>query len=664
MSTSTLSASLLSALVLTAVVITAACSECGSPRSYDRVDRHSFNRAAVRLDLPLFWVADGNNNSEVEPGEVVSLLFYPTQENWVDNAMFTAAFAEAYELIVTEAGRSEIITEGLTDAEVERRSLVRQDLDYGIATLVHNDLRSLPEEHRVFARHMLRAADLIDVLFARQTGAADLADQVPDGDSASQAMFRRNWGPQGAAPATETNPACSAIPGAPKPVVDAYRQGLPKTELCTALENHPRSTELVDPFTVVREVDGELVGVALSTAYAAEMGAIAEELRAAVEALSDPKEDALRAYLLAAAQSFSDNVWPPADEAWASMNARNSRWYLRIAPDEVYWSPCAQKAGFHLTLALINRDSLAWQDRLTPVRQEMEDQLGELIGTPYAVREVGFQLPDFIDIVINAGNDRTPFGATIGQSLPNWGPVANEGRGRTVAMSNFYTDSDSLTIRRAQAESLLDKATMDAYSSGPESGLLGTILHEAAHNLGPSHEYQVEGKTDTEIFGGGLASTMEELKAQCGAVYYIEFLRSRGLIPDELARQSYVDSLIWAFGHISRGMYTATGARKAYSQLAVIQVGLLLAEGGLSFDPDGLAANGTDHGVWTIDFAEMPGAATRIMQQVGRIKASGDRAQAEELCKTMVDGDAVPQALISERILRHPKASFIYGLDL
>ena len=37
---------------------------------------------------------------------------------------------------------------------------------------------------------------------------------------------------------------------------------------------------------------------------------------------------------------------------------------------------------------------------------------------------------------LDAGDARAASGATIGQSLPNWGPVANEGRGRTVAMTD------------------------------------------------------------------------------------------------------------------------------------------------------------------------------------------------------------------------------------
>jgi hypothetical protein len=330
----------------------------------------------------------------------------------------------------------------------------------------------------------------------------------------------------------------------------------------------------------------------------------------------------------------------------------------------VYWDPCGQKAGFHLTLALINRESLAWQEKLTPVRQEMESRLADLIGPPYQGREVSFHLPDFIDIVINAGNDRDAFGATIGQSLPNWGPVANEGRGRTVAMSNLYTDADSLAIRRATAESLFDQATMQSFTDSKQPGLLATILHEATHNLGPSHEYRVNGKTDTEVFGGSLASTMEELKAQSGALWYLVMLEENGIISDELMRETWVDCLIWAAGHISRGMYTATGGRKAYSQTAVVQLGFLLEQGAVTFDPQAMAANGSDQGAFTVDFDKMPAAVEALMAKIGAIKAIGDRDQAEILCAAMVDGDAVPQKLISERVLRHPKASFVYSLDL
>src|SRR6476620_46419 len=120
------------------------------------------------------------------------------------------------------------------------------------------------------------------------------------------------------------------------------------------------------------------------------------------------------------------------------MGVLNSKFYLRIGPDETYFEPCSRKAGFHVSFARINQDSLEWQKKLEPVKTDLEKAMADLAGAPYKARDVKFHLPDFIDIVINAGDSRDAFGATIGQSLPNWGPVA-DGRGRTVAMTNLYT---------------------------------------------------------------------------------------------------------------------------------------------------------------------------------------------------------------------------------
>ncbi len=627
---------------------------------HDRLGRLDFNRLAVQANLPLFWVADANANGAVDPDEVASLRFYPEEGHWTEGAEFSADFERAYGQLVALAASPD--STGLTPEEAERRRLVRADLDHGIPTLVASDLGTLDPGTRAFAAHILTAADMIDTIFEQMTGAEALLTKVPD-DSASRSLFRRNWGPACLAPRTQDNPACSAIPGSPQPVFDIYPASLQAQEdFCAKLEALPNAEDLLDPFVVVRGGAGSYHAVPYTEEYADLCGVIASELRAAADALVDPGEDALRAYLRAAAKAFNDNDWEPADEAWSKMTARNSKWYLRIAPDEVYWEPCAQKAGFHVTFARINTDSLKWEDRILPVRQEMENSLAALIGTPYQAREVSFHLPDFIDIVINAGDDREAFGATIGQSLPNWGPVANEGRGRTVAMSNLYTDPDSLRIQHEQVLSLFTSDALAFYADSPEPGLLATILHEATHNFGPAHEYRYKGKTDTEAFGGALSSTMEELKAQTGGLWFTGWLAAREIISQDLARQTYLDSMRWAMDHISRGMYSGSGRSKPYSQLAAIQVGFLMDEGALEFGRETLAANGTDAGAFTLHFDRFPAAIEKLMAQVGQIKATGDRAGAEALIARYVDSDAVPQKLIAERILRQPKANFVYAV--
>ena len=399
--------------------------------------------------------------------------------------------------------------------------------------------------------------------------------------------------------------------------------------------------------------------------WAAEMGAISDDLKAAAAAVGkDPTEAAFKAYLEAAALAFTDDSWFEADKAWKAMTATNSKWYLRIGPDEVYFEPCSRKAGFHVSFARINQDSLAWQKKLDPVKAEMEGALAKLAGPPYKARDIGFQLPDFIDIVINAGDSRSAHGATIGQSLPNWGPVAASG-GRTVAMTNLYTDPDSQDAFKEQSAALLCKSTMDRLDADPKHATMSTVLHEAAHNLGPAHEYKVKGKTDDQVFGGPLASTLEELKAQTAALYFSEWLVAKGLLDKGDAEKSHIRDVTWAFGHIAQGMLNAQGKPKPYSQLASIQMGFLNSKNALIWKGDEMAANGADKGCFDVDNAAWKPAVDEMAKIVLGIKGRGDKALAESTRDTWISEGtpwAALRGVIQERWLRAPKASFVYAI--
>jgi hypothetical protein len=627
---------------------------------FAELDRATFNRMAVRLNLPIYWRADLDKDGAVDPLEIATLLFYPSTPVWLESGAFSKAFEDAYKRMV----RASKMTAGVVTPETERQRLVVEELDGAAPTLVYSDLRALSPADHALLDHLLGAARAMDALYARQNGSSKLAAKVPDDDAASRSLFRRNWGPRCLTPQLEKNAACTAIADAPKMLVSVYPDALQAdVSFCDKLEKLPDAKKLLDPFVAVTGDSGKLVATPFSQAYAAETGDVAKELSAAADAVTDPSEAPLKAYLAAAAKSFTTNDWRPADEAWSKMSATNSKWYVRAAPDETYWEPCSHKAGFHLDVARINRASLAWQEKLTPVQQDMEDAFAKVAGAPYKSRKVSFHLPDFIDVVLNAGESRDPIGATIGQSLPNWGPVAAEGRGRTVAMSNLYTDPDSLEMRRTRSESLLTKDALAFYVDDAEPGLLSTILHEATHNLGPAHEYKAAGKTDDQSFGGDLASMMEELKAQSGALYFVEFLRARGLLTDLQAKRTYADAIVWALHHIARGMTTEDGHRKPYSQLAAVQIGFLLDEGALTWDDAAAAANGRDRGALGIAYEKMPQAIDKLMKVVAELKAKGDRPGAEALAKKYVEGPRVPQKAIVDRILRFPQPSFVFAVD-
>lgn len=636
------------------------------------VPRKELNRLAVELALPLYWIADQNQNGALDPSELAVLWGARAEarqsaSTYVTKEGFTPAFAEAYAKIKARHG-GDLGPAPKDAAEVARRAAVVKELSQGRTTLVLSSFEKASAEELGFLDHLLAAVQIIEKLYQTQMGTYDLAAKVPADDTASRAMFFRNQGPKCEGPATQNDPACSAIPlvaGAPTKVSGLYPASeLTKPKFCDDLAKKDKA--LVDPFTVVVKGEGDaLKAVPYHEHFRAELTVVAAELRAAEKALGTT-EESLRAYLSAQAKAFEDGSWFTADEAWAKMGVKNSKYYLRISADEVYAEPCSTKALFHTSFGMINTKSIAWQDKLDPLKKDMEQALADLSGKPYKAREVSFKLPDFVDIVLNAGDARNPFGATIGQSLPNFGPVANEGRGRTVAMTNFYADADSVAAQKATAESLFCKSVMANYTTDAEPQLMSTVLHEAAHNLGPAHQYKVNNKIDRDQFGGPLASTLEELKAQTAALFFTDWLVEKGKITKPEAERAHVRDLAWAFGHISRGMFSDDGHPKNYSQLAAIQLGELMNRKAVSWNANEVAANGKDKGCFAIDLAKMPAAVKELMKDVGGIKARGDKARAEKLALQHVGkfkGPAIPlHATISERVLREPKASFVYAI--
>jgi hypothetical protein len=652
---------------------TAPAADPASPApGYAAMPRLQFNQRAVERAEPLFWVRDADGDGALDPDELAVTWGFANAglDRYVKDGRFTTEFATAYARIAQPAS-----FDGLGDAERARRQAVMAELGQGRPTLVLTQLTD-PRDVQLVG-HLEKAARIIERLYAKQSGVFGLDAGIAADDTASRSLFFRNQGPFCEAPKTEQDPNCNAL--APRP---ARSSGLYPASIqsdsgfCTVLEQRADAEALFNQFSVVRHKAGgratgnpatdELVAVPYSVAFADDMKAASAELRAAAAVIAgDPSETAFKQYLEAAAQAFLDDSWFKADIAWKAMTASNSKWYLRVGPDEVYAEPCSRKANFHMTLARINQESLEWQRRLEPVKDDMEAAMAALAGPPYQARKVGFALPDFIDIVLNAGDSRSALGATIGQSLPNWGPVAESG-GRTVAMTNLYTDPDSEAALMEQARALLCKASADRVDPAVRFMTLSTVLHEAAHNLGPSHEYRVDGRTDGQVFGGPLASTLEELKAQTAALYYADWLAARGLLSKQDAQSAHLRDVLWSFGHIGQGMLDTRGNPKPYSQLAAIQMGFLKQRGVLEWRADEKAANGTDTGCFEVDLAKWPAAVDDLARLAFGIKSRGDRALAEKTRDEWVsEGTAWAElrGVIQERWLRAPKASFVYAIQ-
>jgi hypothetical protein len=624
------------------------------------MERAEFNRGAVLRALPLFWKADMNNNKTLDADELgVYWGLVPKAQlgDYVQGGKFTPAFEQAYRAIQS----NKTVPSDATPAEQARLLAVEKELSQGAVTVVSTDLHAASASEKQVVALIVEAASLVERLFGTQMGILDLKRHT---DPASTSLFFRNQSPKCAAAMTQNDPNCrvSVEPLTYKPSGLYPQEMVREAKFCEGLSKLTDKA-IMDPFTVVRGNPPKAVPYVVE--YKAEMLAVSQLLAKAATLLEGTSEVAFKSYLTAAARAFQDNNWFAADEAWAQMGVSNSRYYLRIGPDEVYSEPCSTKALFHVSFGLINQGSIKWQAKLDPLKTEMERAIAAEAGAPYQARKVTFKLPDFVDIALNAGDSRPPIGATIGQSLPNFGPVANEGRGRTVAMTNFYQDPDSLASSKRTAESLFCASTMQDFTLDPEPQLMSTVLHEAAHNLGPAHQYKVAGKTDREVFGGPLASTFEELKAQTAAMFYAEWLTDRKELERAFTNKAHVRDVFWEFGHISRGMYDEDHHPKNYSQLAAIQFGWFMKQKAMSWKATENAANGTDKGCYAIDLTKLGSAVRSLMKVVAGIKGRGDKKGAEALITEYVDVTGEKKEhldRIRERVLRSPKQSFVYSI--
>lgn len=613
--------------------------------------RDDFNRLAAAADSPLYWVTDQVEPGILNPDELVVTGISGDLAKWVRDGAFTADF----DRLVRDL------------SERRRQEAVARELAQGRPTLVMSDLSALSADEKQLVQHVLNAAAMTDRLHRLQRGAAmyekDMASWRPD----DRALFMRNNGPWCEAPGTADDPFCNAGSGFPGQIYTTYpADEKHELDLCTRLQALPNASELMDPFTVVRKAeDGSFVAVPINKVYDGPMNEIATELEKAAAIAKKVGEDAFAAYLAAAAGSFRSNDWNPADEAWVAMNASNSKFYLRIGPDEVYWDLCQQKAGFHTSFAMIDKGSLELQDKLNPLRARMEESLGELTRD-YKPHQVSFQMPDFIQIIMNAGDARKGIGATIGQSLPNWGSVVERGGSRTVVMTNLYQDPDSRELARKKAAELLAPETMAFYAEEQRIALIDIILHEATHNLGPYSDFRIDGKRPGQIFGGGLATVLEELKAQTGSWFYVPLLQESGVIDENQAKQLYTHALVWSFGHLSQGLFAPDGNPKPYSQLSAVIVGRLMDAGALEW-VDVTGADGSRKGLFNMKFELVPAVVKNLMRDVVSAKATGNVEAARTMVDDFVTGPKKALIHLDEikaRLAPFPRGSMIYQVKL
>lgn len=572
------------------------------------------------------------------------------RDTYVQGGRFTPAFETAYR--------------GL--AEAQRGQSVAASLEEGRAVIVETDLSGLPIEEKRMVRHLQVAASLVEKLFMKQQGSWQYVDDVAarrDADPASYALFWRNQSPWADAPRTASDPFANALPTFPKQnEYGVYPAGV-TAEDKAFFETLRGDKALSDPWTaVIRKPDGSLAAVPFHEWFSEDMRAVAAELDFAADAIADtPDERALHDYLRAAAEAFRNGDWNTADEKWVAMTMQNSKYAIRVAPDETYWEPGNMKSAFQFWFARIDEKAATLTKVIKPHIQSMEDEFAKLLPL-YESRTLDkMGVPDFIEMVLRSGDHRPSIGATVGEKLPNF----NDKITRGVVMTNYYTDEESRRVSVQKAHDLLAPAIANAYVPDKSDSTTSTLLHEMTHSFGVQASNFVtlnadgterknakgEPLTTKEALGGANSQVMEELKAQTGSLYWIGWLAQKGIFTREQTEKLYTNAVMWAFGHISRGMLEGDGSPRTYSQLAGIQLRALMDAGAVTYE----------NGKFDLHYDKFHATATKLLTEVHRIQVMGDEATASALREDVVNGpgyELIHAKDVYDLLQRYPTASF------
>ncbi|PYR30574.1 MAG: hypothetical protein DMF92_08255 [Acidobacteria bacterium] len=479
-------------------------------------------------------------------------------------------------------------------------------------TKIGADLSTIsPQDRRVLAK-LVGASKIIDALFLRQVWAANdamLLDLVKDETIAGRARlhyFLLNKGPW-----SRLDHNQPFVPGAPAKLEGAnfYPAGASKADLERWIRSLPEAdrTRATGFFTVIRRgLNGSFSIVPYSVEYQGELAQAAALLREAAGLTSEPT---LKAFLSKRADAFLSNDYYDSDVAWMELKGTIEP---TIGPYEVYEDEVFNyKAAFEAYITIQDETESAKLQKFGGQLQDIEDHLP--IDPKFRNKKIGALAPIAVVNEIFAAGDGNRGVQTAAFNLPNDERVVREKGSKRVMLKNVQDAKFAKTLVPISKVVLPAAARKDLAF---EAFFTHILVHELMHGLGP-HNITVGGRQTTvrqelkETY-----SFVEEAKADISALFAIQHMIDKGVVPKSLERPLYTTFLASTFRSIRFGVNEAHGRGIA------IQLNFLLDQGAVNMAPDGtFAANE----------AKIKDAVTALTREIMTIEAEGNYAKAKAL---------------------------------
>jgi hypothetical protein len=468
-----------------------------------------------------------------------------------------------------------------------------------------------PADRRVLAK-LVEASRIIDALFLRQVWAGNdamLLDLVKDQTLAGRARlhyFLINKGPW-----SRLDHHDVFVPGAPSKPQGAnfYPVDAPKADLERWIQSLPEAdrARATGFFTVIRRTaTGGYSLVPYSLEYQGELARAASFLREASGLTSEPT---LKAFLAKRADAFLSNDYYDSDVAWMELKGAIEP---TIGPYEVYEDEVFNyKAAFESYITV--RDE-AESMKLQKFGGELQDIENHLPIDP-ALRnpKLGALAPIVVVNEIFAAGDGNRGVQTAAFNLPNDERVIREKGSKRVMLKNVQDAKFAKTLTPISKVVL---APADQKDLSFDAFFTHIVVHELMHGLGP-HDISVGGrKTTVRQELKDTYSFLEEAKADISALFALQYLIDKGVLPKSLERPLYTTFLASTFRSIRFGVNEAHGKGIA------VQLNYLIDQGAVTVRPDG---------TFTVNPAKIKDGVTGLTREIMTIQAEGSYAKAKAL---------------------------------
>jgi hypothetical protein len=389
-----------------------------------------------------------------------------------------------------------------------------------------------------------------------------------------------------------------------------YPQGLTREQIEHYVMQHPeKKAEIYSQTTIVRWQGDQLEGLPYHIAYRSFLEPAAKDLREAAALSDDP---AFAHFLRLRAEALLSDDYFKSDLAWLEL--KDPKFDVIFAPYEIYDDHLlGVKGSFGAAVLVRNSEESKKMNMFKEYVADIQDALP--LAAEDRPSKHGLETPlEVMDAPYRAGDLNHGYQA-VADNLPNDPRVHEQKGSKKIFFKNFMDARvNYVIVPVAQHVMIRDQA---AKVSG-EGYLLGTIMHEICHGLGPAFARTPAGKVDIREAIGPAYSGLEEAKADVVGMFALKWLVDHGVLPKQKLEEYYASYV----GGLFRTVRFGVG--EAHARAEMMEFNYLTEHGAVQRQPSGK---------YMIDYVKMPDVLTVLAKELLEIEATGDRERAENWFK-------------------------------